>query len=400
MFRYLLVCACLVGGAVPAGAQTNPDEAATRAETIADQQQEKASQQQRYTPNKAERWVKQAEELLTGDVASWHPFFDSAYRGGGFTVGAGYLQHVGDYEWIDVRGSVTPSGYVRTEAEFRAPRLFDRRGDLSVVGGWRKATEVGFYGFGTDTSKDDEAFYSFTQPYLSTTLAVRPTRRWLLLTGGAEYSQWQPGRGGRGAAIEDRFTPEVVPGLLAEPTYLQLFGEVALDSRPSAGYARRGGYYAVSWHDFRENDDRFGFRRIDYEVLQHVPLGRDAWVLSLRGRMETTSTSEGQRVPFFMMPSLGGGSDLRGFNSWRFRDLHSLLLQAEWRVLVNAFFDTALFYDAGKVTDRRSDLDFSGLKSDYGIGFRIHGPTVTPLRVDIARSNEGFHFVFAASAVF
>ena len=76
---------------------------ATRAETIADQQQEKASQQQRYTPNKAERWVKQAEELLTGDVASWHPFFDSAYRGGGFTVGAGYLQHVGDYEWIDVR---------------------------------------------------------------------------------------------------------------------------------------------------------------------------------------------------------------------------------------------------------------------------------------------------------
>jgi outer membrane translocation and assembly module TamA len=116
--------------------------------------------------------------------------------------------------------------------------------------------------------------------------------------------------------------------------------------------------------------------------------------------METTSTSEGQRVPFFMMPSLGGGSDLRGFNSWRFRDLHSLLLQAEWRVLVNAFFDTALFYDAGKVTDRRSDLDFSGLKSDYGIGFRIHGPTVTPLRVDIARSNEGFHFVFAASAVF
>ena len=47
-------------------------------------------------------------------------------------------------------------------------------------------------------------------------------------------------------------------------------------------------------------------------------------------------------------------------------------------MLVNSFFDTAIFYDAGKVTARRSDLDLEGLKSDYGIGFRIHGPAATP----------------------
>lgn len=32
-----------------------------------------------------------------------------------------------------------------------------------------------------------------------------------------------------------------------------------------------------------------------------------------------------------MLPSVGGGSSLRGFASWRFRDRNSLLLQAEWR---------------------------------------------------------------------
>ena len=156
----------------------------------------------------------------------------------------------------------------------------------------------------------------------------------------------------------------------------------------------------MSAHDFRDSDDRFGFQRVDYEAIQHVPLGRDAWVLSLRGKVETTYTSGGQAVPYFMMPALGGGSDLRGFNSWRFRDLHSMLLQAEWRVLVNSFFDTALFYDAGKVTNRRSDLDFDGLKSDYGIGIRLHGLVSTPLRIDFAHSNEGLHLVFSASAVF
>ena len=105
-------------------------------------------------------------------------------------------------------------------------------------------------------------------------------------------------------------------------------------------------------------------------------------------------------IPFFMLPAVGGGSSLRGFTSWRFRDRHSLLLQAEWRVLVNSFFDTALFYDAGKVVASRSDLDFDGLKSDYGIGFRLHGPAATPLRIEFAKSNEGLALVFSAHASF
>ena len=105
-------------------------------------------------------------------------------------------------------------------------------------------------------------------------------------------------------------------------------------------------------------------------------------------------------MPFFMMPSLGGGSSLRGYASWRFRDMNSLLLQAEWRVLVNSFFDMAVFYDAGKVENRAQDLDLNGLKSDFGLGFRLHGPAATPMRIELAKGNEGLALVFAASASF
>ena len=42
----------------------------------------------------------------------------------------------------------------------------------------------------------------------------------------------------------------------------------------------------------------------------------------------------------------------RLFSSWRFRDQNSLLLQAEWRIMVNRYLDLAFFYDAGKVTAR------------------------------------------------
>jgi hypothetical protein len=396
-----MACAWILCAA-NAWAQSGQPAEETRSGQIAAEQGEKAKALKPYAPNKAERWVKELEETFLSGQFRWHPFFESAYRGGGFTLGAGYLTPVGDYETVDVRGSWTPAGYLRFESEFRAPRLFDRRGTLSVIGGWRKATEVGYYGLGTaETSRDDEALYSFTQPYGSATLDVRPWRNWLVLTGAADYSEWRTGPAtGSSPSIDQVYTPETAPGLGATPSYLHASAGVAADSRTSPGYSRRGGYYAVSLHTYVDNDDLYSFRRVDYEAIQHVPLGRDRWVLSLRGKVETTDTAGGQVLPYFMMPSLGGGSDLRGFGSWRFRDRHSLLLQAEWRVLVNTFLDTAIFYDAGKVASRTADLDFTGLKSDYGIGFRLHGPLATPVRIDLAKGNEGFHVVFSSSAVF
>ena len=101
-----------------------------------------------------------------------------------------------------------------------------------------------------------------------------------------------------------------------------------------------------------------------------------------------------------MLPALGGGSSLRGFTSWRFRDLNSLLLQAEWRVIANRFIDMALFYDAGRVAARRSDLTSAPLKSDYGVGFRLHGRVATPLRIEFANGNEGLSLVFSSKAPF
>ena len=200
--------------------------------------------------------------------------------------------------------------------------------------------------------------------------------------------------------MEEVYTPDTLPGLGAKPTYLQPNATLAFDWRPAAGYARRGGYYGATIRSYADQDGPYSFRQVDYEAIQHIPILRDAWVLSLRGRVETTYTKGDEVVPFFMLPALGSGSTLRGYSSWRFRDRNSLLLSAEWRVLVNNFVDTAIFYDAGKVEARRGDLNLDGLKSNYGIGFRLHGPFVTPVRIELARGNEGIALVFAASAAF
>lgn len=400
-----LIAGAAMAAALMSSSLTSAQDAATpssRTALIEETQAKKATQLHPFEPGKAERLINRAEAVfLTGNVRM-HPFFESAYAGGGFTLGAGYMQHVSAYNLVDFRGSITFSGYKRIEAMFLAPRLFDRRGVLTAVGGWREATQVGFYGIGTaNTSKDDRANYAFKQPYASALLEYRPTRRYLLLRGGAEVSTWDQGPGsGAAPSVDEVYTPETLSGLGASPTYVHPEVAIGFDSRTSPGYTRSGGLYTVTFNQFHDTDGRFGFQRTDYEAIQHIPILRDTWVLALHGRVEVADASEGQAIPFFMLPALGGGSSLRGFPSWRFRDRNSLLVQAEWRVLVNRFLDMALFYDAGRVAAETGDLTDAPLKSDYGLGFRVHSPLATPLRIELAKSNEGLAIVFSAKAPF
>ena len=374
----------------------------SRAGEIEQSQAAKAALLHPFQPGRIEAALNRAEDLLVTGQIHIHPFFDSAYSGGGFTLGAGYATHVSAYNIVDLRGSITFSGYKRIEAAFLAPRLFDRRATLNLVGGWREATQVGFYGIGNEnTSKNDRANYSFDQPYGTAALDYWPARKLLVLRGGVEVSQWNQGAGGGSApSVDEVYTAATLPGLNASPAYVHTSAGLAIDSRSSPGYARRGGLYGVTFHDFRDRGSVFGFRRTDYEAIQHIPILRDAWVLSLHGRLELANAADGQTIPFFMLPALGGGSSLRGFTSWRFRDRNSLLLQADWRVLANRFLDMALFYDAGRVADRRDDLTSGPLKSNYGLGFRLHSPAATPLRIEFAKSNEGLSLVFSSKAAF
>jgi hypothetical protein len=227
----------------------------TRAGAIEQKQAAKVDVLKPYVPNAGEHWAQKAQDILVGGGLKWHPFFDNAYSGGGFTLGLGYKNFVSAYNTLDVRGSYTISGYKRVEAEFVAPHLFNRRGTLSLLGGWREATQVGFYGIGNDTPEAAKTNYLFQQPYLSALLELKPTRRFLTIGAGAEWSQWKqkPGEG-TSPSVETVYTPATLPGLGATIDYLHTQATLALDGRESPGYARRGAYLGVTGHDYRDGD--------------------------------------------------------------------------------------------------------------------------------------------------
>ena len=402
-----LVVLATVSTPLAASAQEPPSDAAQAAQAtsrqgeIEQEQAEKSKNLRPYTPNRAEKLFQRVDTVLEGGTIRWHPFFENAYAGGGFTLGAGHASYVSAYNYIDVRGSWTFSNYKRFEAEFVAPRLWNRHAKLSVIGGWREAPEVGFFGIGNDTTEANETNYLFRQPYGNALLRYYPARSGVMLRGGAEFSRWNLEDGeGADPPISSRYTPETLPGLGAEVTYFHTQGGVGFDWRPAEDYARRGGYYGVTLHDYKDNDDEFGFRMVEYEAIQHIPILRESWVLSFRARVQHAMEKDGQQTPFFMLPALGGGSSLRAYSSWRFRDENSMLLQGEWRIMVNRYLDLAFFYDTGKVAPTTSDLDFNGMKDDFGVGVRFHGPFATPLRVELAKGREGMNVVFSSSAVF
>ncbi len=371
---------------------------ATRAAVIAAEQAEKAARLTSYQPGKAEGWVRTAQELLLATPSGVYPYFASVWSGGGFTLGAGYRQFYGDDTYWDVKGLYSAKNYQFIEAATRSPALAGGRLDVGAMSGWRRAPQVAYFGLGSTSAHDDRASYGFTQGWVSADVRVRPVPSVIFSVGsGFEDFTSQEGAGDH-PSIEEVYTPETAPGLGASPQYLHSVASAAVDWRPSAGYARTGGLYEVRYHNYADRDSAYSFNRIDAEVIQHVPILRETWVLSLHGLLQTTLDGE---VPHFLMPSVGGGSSLRGFESWRFRDLHAVLMQAEWRWPPNRHgLDMALFYDAGMVAATRGGLVLDGLATDYGIGVRLHSMLATPLRIELARSREGVRLVFSGGATF
>ena len=190
-----------------------------------------------------------------------------------------------------------------------------------------------------------------------------------------------------------------IPGLAEQPSFIRSDAFVEIDWR-NPGNPYRGGFYAFRWSDWRDQDlGRFSFNKFEVDLHQFIPFLGDRRVIALRARSVLSDADDGQQVPFYLLPRLGGNKELRGFDYARFTDLNSILFQAEYRIEVWLAMDLALFADAGRVAADRDDL-FEDLEVDYGFGFRVKSARSTFLRADFAFGGESFRTIIAFDSVF
>lgn len=384
----------LAVGAAPLAAQT------TREEGIAEQQRAKAAALHPDTEGPIEHIVVALRRAAIESPSGPYPILDGVYSGGGVSGGAGYKQFTGERAHLDLRVLASVKRYAGVEGTFQSPGHAGGRLDLEAGAAWMVAPQVGYFGLGQTTEEAARANFQMRRAIVSGTATVRPASHWVLGAGVASEAYTLDGGEGSSPSIEERYTAADAPGLGDSPTFTHLTASAAYDWRPAPGYARRGGSYGLSWHRYVDNDGQYGFSRVDVDLVQHVPILRENWVLSGRARLQGT-VGDQDVVPFFLMPALGGGSTLRAYTSFRFRDRQAALVQGEFRWIPNRLgLDMALFVDAGTVAHTFDALTTRHVARDVGIGVRLHTPAATPIRVEFAKGREGYNIVFAAKAVF
>ena len=286
-------------------------------------------------------------------------------------------------------GAYSINSFWRAQTDVSLPTFASNRGRVSLTARYLDAPDVKYYGIGMDSDKDAKTFFSYT-PWGGGGRLDFDLSRHLTVGGGVNYIDIQTDSGATGPSIEERFSPADTPGLeLDQFKYVNSTARAAFDWRSRLGYAGSGGLYRVQFDDFRENDnDQYSYRSLEAEVVQMIPLMRANWVIALRGLTTITDIEDTDAVPYFMLPALGGGKTLRGYPDFRFRDRNRLVMNAELRWTPARFLDMAVFYDTGKVTARKEDINFEDLEDSYGIGMRFIGLKGYAFRVEVAHSRE------------
>jgi hypothetical protein len=346
-----------------------------------------------------------------------HPVLKGVASSGGIGGGVGYdFPSAGDWK-TSAEAVATIYGYWSTgiTSTHETPRT-----RLTAYGRVRDMNALSFFGPGTDSVAGDRTLFGLRDPVLGVVGSVR-LLPWV--TAGARAEEIWPEVNAPGSTrfprIDARFGEASAPGLADQPRFGRYQGYVDLiaDAGP-AGALYQGGKTRIGYALYDDQQfDRYDFRRVDVETKHRFTVFGPHRLLTLHGWVSTTDAGEGKDVPFYFQNTLGGkghirsvdepllgtdGTDatLRGFRTFRFRDRHVLLLQAEYRIPVWGPIDATVFVDAGKVAPRLGELDFSDLKRSYGFSLGAVSGSDTVFRVDVGfGGGEGTHVFFTIGKV-
>lgn len=342
-----------------------------------------------------------------------HPVVKGVASGGGMGAGIGYdFPKRGGWETA-AEAVLTINGYWSTELTTTRETA---RTTLSGYGRVRDMNSLAFFGPGTNSAFADRTVFGMRDPVAGALGSVRLSP-WVTVGARAEafWPQLRSASSPKFPNTEARFGELEAPGIGAQPRFgrYQVFTDLISDAG-SVGTLYQGGKTRIGYSVYDDQQlDRYGFRRLEFETQQRFTVFGPHRLLTLHGWVSTTEASTGNDVPFFLQHTLGGkgnlrsvnehligtdGTDatLRGFRTFRFRDRHLLLLQAEYRWPLWGPIDATLFVDAGKVAPRRSDLSFSDLKRSYGFSLgAVRGGRNTVVRMDVGfGGGEGTHVFF------
>jgi len=155
------------------------------------------------------------------------------------------------------------------------------------------------------------------------------------------------------------------------------------DTRNSAFYPTKGGYYklsfltAVDWLG-----SSFSFRRWILDLRHYVSMSS-----SLVLAMQMFGAAITGDPPFYMLPALGGDNIMRGYYEGRYRDKFYLAAQGELRVRLTRRWGLVGWAGIGDVSGDIPGFRLKDGKPTFGVGVRF---ALDPVEVVNVRADFGY----------
>lgn len=319
--------------------------------------------------------------------------FGGIKQGSGIALGPAVSTRFADGGFIQLKGVYSIKKFKLLQVRYDSRRFWSDRAIVVSRLRWQDAPKLSLYRLGPESPSARVDFGERkTEGSSQISLKILPKVRVASGFGIERYAT----SGGRIDLKEgDRALPEVppVPGLGTHPWFVHTFASLGFDSRTSPDYSRSGRFLEGAIHDYHDwHDGQDSFRRFEGTAQQLLPTHGGRGVFDVAARVWLSHSSGDHSVPFFLMPTLGGGDLLRAFNSYRFRDRNAMLLKGEYRWAVHDMADVAGLYEAGKVSPTVGGLNFDQFEHSVAVGVRVHSKTSSLFRADVAHGRDGFGF--------
>lgn len=404
LLLFVLACPAMAGAQPPAVDGAAPS---TRVEALEAQRARREQDLHPEVPGRIERTLLYVEqhrliERLNPPQGVF-PIAGNIVRGSGLGVGVGYRRRpAGQRMLLETTAQWTYRNYRALQVSGAVPALGGRPIGLSAGVRWFDYPQEDFFGLGRDSAVGDRV--SFTLRGRDTFAQVQGRRAgWFVARGRVGVQQFDvaAGRDGRFPSLEARFDDATAPGLGDAPTLRYIESSAGIDTRDQPGNTRGGGHYTFTVGAYRGGaGGAFDFNRTDVKLMQVFPIFDKKRGITLHALASRIDPVGAARVPFFLMPTVGGSDSLRGYRDFRFRDAAAVNLNAEYRWEAFSALDLALFVDAGDVGPTWRSIVGARLRSSWGLGFRFNTNRRVFLRIDVAGGREGPRLWTSLSPVF
>src|SRR5262249_25461567 len=141
-----------------------------------------------------------------------------------------------------------------------------------------------------------------------------------------------PGTENEIPSTESVFGPAQAPGIDNQSNYLIAGCSAEAAQLDFRNDPHKGWHAAVAFDRYDAEDQSiFSFSRLSAAGEQYVPFLNRKRVIALRESAVLSYHSRQQVVPFYLQPTLGSDTELRGFRRYRFYDENSVAFTVEYR---------------------------------------------------------------------